>query len=137
MVCVVPIAFRRSVLKSRLILAALLMVPAAFAQVAPALQCTAKADGIPMTVRSEGVAEPLSDIIVTCTGGTATPVTGNVAQVNITVFLSVSVTSQTVNLPFSEVLLIVDEPHSIANPYTPLRPCDPNNLMVAICAITG
>ncbi len=112
-----------------------LAVPAS-AQVNPALQCTFNAAVTP-TVRAEGLSELVGDIVLNCTGGTPTANGATVPQANITVFLSTNVTSRITSNPFSEVLLLIDEPHSAANPLTPLVPCDPANATLGICSITG
>lgn len=93
----------------------LLIVVAAMASVAsaqvinPALQCTANA-GVPPIVRAEGVAEQVGDLVLNCTGGTPTPANQQVPQVNVQIFLNVNVTSRLLSDPWSEALLLMDEP---------------------------
>jgi len=91
----------------------LLIVVAAMASVAnaqlTALQCTANA-GVPPIVRAEGVAEQVGDLVLNCTGGTSTPANSQVPQVNVQIFLNVNVTSRLLAAPWSEALLLIDEP---------------------------
>jgi hypothetical protein len=56
---------------------------------APPLICETAA-GVPPTVRSEGLAEPMADIVFSCVGGTAGPST----PINVTVTLNTNVTSR-------------------------------------------
>ncbi len=106
------------------------------AQVAPALQCTFNAAVTP-TVRAEGLAELVGDIVLNCTGGTPTAAGQNVPAANITVFLSTNLTSRITSNPFTEVLMLFDEPHSAANPAVPLYNCDPSGVSLGICTVTG
>lgn len=93
----------------------LLIVVAAMASVAsaqlinPALQCTANA-GVPPIVRAEGVADQVGDLVLNCTGGTPTPLNVQVPQVNVQIFLNVNVTSRLLSDPWSEAVLLMDEP---------------------------
>lgn len=109
-------------------------VPAS-AQLAPALQCTFNAAVTP-TVRAEGLAELVGDIVLNCNGGTPTVAGAAVPQANITVFLSTNLTSRITSSPFTEVLLLVDEPHSPQS-LIGLSPCDPTNANLGICSILG
>jgi hypothetical protein len=106
------------------------------AQVTPALQCTFNAAVTP-TVRAEGLSELVGDIVLNCTGGTPTQAGQNVPQANVTVFLSTNITSRITSNPFTEVLMMFDEPHSAANPAVPLVPCDAAGLTLGICNIQG
>ena len=110
-------------------------VPAS-AQVTPALQCTFNAAVTP-TVRAEGLAELVGDIVLNCTGGTPTAAGLPVPQANITVFLSTNLTSRITSNPFTEVLMMFDEPHSPTNPGTALVPCDAGGTSLGICSILG
>jgi hypothetical protein len=110
-------------------------VPAC-AQIAPGLQCTFNAAVIP-TVRAEGLSEPVGDIVLNCTGGTPTPVGVPIPTANITVFLGANITSRITSNPFTEVLMLLDEPHWVGNPGTPLAPCDPSGATLGICPLTG
>ncbi|MEO7143267.1 MAG: hypothetical protein ABI165_07150 [Bryobacteraceae bacterium] len=88
----------------------------------PALQCTANA-GVPPIVRAEGLAELVGDVTLNCNGGKPTPAGAVVPSANIQIFLNTNITSRLLANPLSEALLLVDEPHSAANPATPLTPC--------------
>jgi hypothetical protein len=111
-------------------------VPASAQGITPALQCTFNAAVTP-TVRAEGLTELVGDIVLNCTGGTPTAAGLPVPQANITVFLSTNLTSRITSNPFSEVLMLFDEPHSATNPTTPLSVCDPNNASLGICSLLG
>jgi hypothetical protein len=110
-------------------------VPAS-AQVTPALQCTFNAAETP-TVRAEGLTELVGDIVLNCNGGTPTAPGQTVPQANITVFTSTNLTSRITASPFTEVLLIVDEPHSATNPLIPLVACDAAGANLGICSLQG
>ncbi len=108
-------------------------VPAS-AQATPALQCVANA-GVPPTVRAEGLTELVGDLVLNCTGGTPTQVGAPVPQANVTIFLSTNITSRLTSSPFSEALLLIDEPHSPTNPAVPLSVCDPTNATAGVCSV--
>jgi hypothetical protein len=72
--------------------------------------CTASVPSVP-TARAEGKTELAGDIVLNCTGGAPTPAGNSVPQVNVTIFLTAPVTSRA-----SDVLLLIDEPGSKANP---------------------
>ncbi len=74
----------------------------------------------PPTVRAEGQTE-LVDVVFTCFGGTPTPAAQPVPLSNLTVFLTTTLANRGTN-GFSDALLIVDEPHTAANP-APLLVC--------------
>jgi hypothetical protein len=112
-----------------------LAVPAS-AQGTAALQCTVNSAVTP-TVRAEGLTELVGDIVLNCTGGTPTLPGATVPAGNITVFTSTNLTSRITSSPFMEVLLLVDEPHSATNPGIPLSFCDPTNISLGICSLTG
>lgn len=124
------------------VLLAGLTIPAS----AQPFQCT-NSTGVPPTVRAEGYAELVGDLVLDCTGGTPTPPNQQVPQVNIAVNLDTFVSSKITkvvgtNTEFLESLVIIDEPNSPANPATPIRNCGAANedTTVAgpgICAITG
>jgi hypothetical protein len=98
--------------KSFLLLAILLAVGSiASAQIVnPAFQCTANA-GVPPIVRAEGIAELVGDVVLNCTGGSPTPITVPVPQVNFRIFLNVNVTSWLLDdNNENESLLIIDDP---------------------------
>jgi hypothetical protein len=81
----------------------------ASAQTAPAFVCTANA-GVPPTLRAEGLAELVGDLVLNCTGGTPTAAGTQVPRVNIQVFLNTNITSRIVGTDASEALLLIDEP---------------------------
>ena len=100
--------FRRSI--SVLALVALILGSAvtASAQTA-AFQCVANA-AVPTLVRSEGLTELVGDLVLNCTGGNPTPAGAPVPAVNIQIFLNTAVTSDLLSSPWSEALLMLDEP---------------------------
>ena len=61
-------------------------------------------------LRAEGIAEMVGDLLVTCTGGTSTPLGSPVPTVTIDVFVNTSITSKLLAGTWSEALLLVDEP---------------------------
>lgn len=81
----------------------------ASAQTTPAFQCTANA-AVPPTLRAEGLAELVGDLVLNCSGGTPTPLGVLVPRVNIQVFLNTNITSRLVADPASEALLLIDDP---------------------------
>lgn len=87
----------------------------AFGQVAQPLTCTAQAAGTP-SIRAEGVAELVGDVLIQCNGGTPTAATENLRQVNFQIFTqpSINVTSRLLASAgtgnFSEAVLFIDEP---------------------------
>ena len=89
-----------------LMLALLATSAIAFAQ---PLQCSANAANS-ATLRSTSLAEPTSDVILTCTGGTPTPFGQTVPAINFTLTSNATVTSRLLASPWSEALLLVDEP---------------------------
>jgi hypothetical protein len=99
------------------------------------LQCTATV-AVPPALRAEGLTELIGDIVLTCTGGTATPAGTAIPTANITVSLGTNVTSRILGINgasnSSEALLLVDEP-GVPNlpapipgfgPQAPLTPCN-------------
>ncbi len=102
--------------KSFLALATLALgAGSAFGQQQVSLQCTAQAAGTP-TIRAEGVAELVGDVLILCNGGTPTPARENLRQVNFQIFTqpSINITSRLLagagTGSFSEALLFIDEP---------------------------
>jgi hypothetical protein len=93
-----------------------LMSVSAFAQLSP-LSCVAQAAGTP-SIRAEGVAELVGDVLILCNGGTPKSGDQNLDQVNIQVFASpsINITSRYLDTSgigvfnFSEALLFIDEP---------------------------
>ncbi len=72
-------------------------------------QCSANA-GVATPARFEGLAEPVGDFVITCTGGAPTTAGSPIRTVNFTVFLNTSVTSRNLASGRSEALLLMDEP---------------------------
>jgi hypothetical protein len=128
--------FRKGLLAFAVVaLLASFAVPAS-AQSTANLQCTFNAAVTP-TVRAEGLTELVGDIVLDCTGGTSTAFGATVPQANITVFTSTNLTSRLTSSPFTEVLLLIDEPHSAKNPGVALLPCDPGGSTLGVCSISG
>jgi hypothetical protein len=90
---------------------AALFIGTASAQFAPAFTCTSNA-GVPPLVRSQGITELVGDVILNCTGGTATPLGQVVPQNNVQIFLNTNVTSRLLaaSSTLTEALLMIDEP---------------------------
>jgi len=66
-------------------------------------------------VRSQGLTELMGDLVLNCTGGPATVANQTVPPVNITLILSVNITSKlTAGNLYNEALLIIDEPNQPA-----------------------
>jgi hypothetical protein len=94
--------------------------------------------GVPPTVRAEGLTELVGDLVLNCTGGVPTLAGQLVPKANVTIFLSVPITSRLIDsVNTSEALLLIDEPHSVANPTTPLLLCQATGLGGGTCDITG
>ncbi len=82
-------------------------------------------------VRAEGLTELMGDLVLNCTGGPATPANQVVPQVNITIILSVTITSKiTASGLYNEALLIIDEPNQSA-------PGPNSNRPILNCGQTG
>jgi len=97
------------------------------AQQVAAFSCVGNA-GVPPIVRAEGLTELVGDLVLNCTGGTPTAAGAPVPQANVQIFLNTNVTSRLVADPWSEALLMIDEPSAAAQRY-----CSVNGG----CAITG
>jgi len=97
------------------------------AQQVAAFSCVGNA-GVPPIVRAEGLTELVGDLVLNCTGGTPTAAGSPVPQANVQIFLNTNVTSRLVSDPWSEALLMIDEPTAAAQRY-----CSVNGG----CAITG
>jgi len=64
-------------------------------------------------VRAEGLTELVGDLVLNCSGGNPTVANAAVAPVNITIILSVNITSKlTAGGLYNEALLIIDEPNA-------------------------
>jgi hypothetical protein len=66
-------------------------------------------------VRAEGLTELMGDLVLNCSGGNPTVANQAVPPVNITIILSVNITSKlTASALYNEALLIIDEPNASA-----------------------
>jgi hypothetical protein len=81
-----------------------------------AFSCVGNA-GVPPIVRAEGLAELVGDLVLNCTGGTPTAAGQPVPQANVQIFLNTNITSRLTNDPWSEALLMIDEPHPSSQHY--------------------
>ncbi len=106
--------------------ATMMLASSANAQVPAAFICNANA-GVPPIVRAEGLAELVGDLVLNCTGGVPTVLGGIVPQINVQIFLNTNVTSRLTNDPWSEALLMLDEP----------SPAQQTTCTPGPCAITG
>lgn len=89
----------------------------------------------PASVRSEGFTELLGDLTIICTGGVPTASGVLVPAGDVTVTLNVPVTNRKNSTDnFIDALLLVDEPHSKANPNIPLTLCGASGVD---CNISG
>ena len=102
--------------KSFLALATLALgAGSAFGQIQQPLTCTAQAAATP-SIRAEGVAELVGDVLVLCNGGTPAAANENLRQVNFQIFTqpSINITSRLLagagTGNFSEAILFIDEP---------------------------
>lgn len=105
---------------------------AASANAQPAFSCNSNA-GVPPIVRAEGLTELVGDLILNCTGGNPTALGAQVPRVNFQIFLNTNVTSRLLNDPWSEALLMIDEPAGADTNGGNLRYCTTNGG----CAMTG
>lgn len=91
----------------------LLAVLVAFTTVAGAATatCTAYTSNVP-TVRSEGIAEEVGQVVIECKGGDPTPDNTILNTINVQIFLNTNVTSRraTSDTTPLEALLIIDDP---------------------------
>jgi hypothetical protein len=97
------------------------------AQQVAAFSCVGNA-GVPPIVRAEGLTELVGDLVLNCNGGIPTAANAPVPQANVQIFLNTNVTSRLTADPWSEALLMIDEPSAAAQRY-----CSVNGG----CAITG
>ena len=97
----------------RLSILVLIMAPIGFSEAALAqsspFQCFANG-GVSSPALAEGVAELVGDYVLSCVGGTSTPSGTTVPTVDIQVFLNTSLTSRLLTSPWSEAILLIDEP---------------------------
>ena len=84
--------------------------------------CTLNAAVTP-TVRAEGMAELLGDMILNCFGGVPTAAGSTVPTADIRLTLGTLANSRAVSGSFTETLLLIDDPHSASHPSIPLLPC--------------
>ncbi|HXI40684.1 MAG TPA: hypothetical protein VNH83_11925 [Bryobacteraceae bacterium] len=103
--------FRRSIIV--LAAVALLLGTAGIASAQSQFTCTANS-ATPPLVRGEGITELTGDLLLTCQGGTATPVGVLVPTANIQIFLNTAITSRLLSGPNDEALLLVDDPQPAA-----------------------
>jgi len=103
--------FRRCILAFAVVALLLGLLPAANAQVTNGVTCVANA-AVPPALRAEGLTELAGDIVLNCTGGTATPAGQVIPQANIQVFFNTQVTSRVLSGTTGpgEAVLTVDEP---------------------------
>lgn len=107
--------------------AGLIAVCAAFASAQP--QCNMSASN-PVNLRSTGEAEPVADLLITCTGGTPTAAGQTVPAVNFQVSSTAApISSRLLASSWSEALLLVDEP----GPSTQLACAAANG----VCVVSG
>jgi len=88
---------------------------------------------VPPQLRAEGLTELIGDIVITCTGGTATVVGQPIPTANFTVSLGTNVTSRILgnngSSSSSEALLLIDEPGSaLPSPVAGFGPSAPQLL---------
>jgi uncharacterized protein (TIGR03437 family) len=95
------VVLRRSALLP-LIVCFLAVAGSTLAHAQNALLCTPLAS--PLQMRSEGIAERVGDIVLSCSGG----VPGTVVNSNFTFFLSVNVTNKLAGGAFTDVVLTID-----------------------------
>jgi hypothetical protein len=94
-----------------------------------AFTCSSTNGAVTPTIRAEGFAELMGDILIVCSGGAPLPTNTGVSipTANITVFLNTAVTSRLLSntTSSSEALLLVDEPGSPEPGYGPTVPQTP------------
>ncbi|MDQ6677375.1 MAG: hypothetical protein M3Z09_08780 [Acidobacteriota bacterium] len=73
---------------------------------------TCNATATPFDMRAEGITEQAGDIVLSCTGGTATPLGSQIPQVNITVSLNTNITSRLLggSSNLTDAVLLLNEP---------------------------
>jgi hypothetical protein len=87
--------------------------------------------------RTEGLTEQMGDLILTCTGGTPTPAGAAVPTVDLTLVLNAPITNRTYPNGWSDALLLIDEPNTVAQlngAPTPLLACQDSS---GSCSMTG
>src|SRR5258708_15760401 len=71
--------------------------------------CTIAA-AVPLVIRADGRAEMAGDLILSCSGGIPTANGQPVAQYNFQLFANTGTTGRLLSGPWSEALLLIDEP---------------------------
>lgn len=107
------------------VLALVVMMAAVASAQNATFQCAANA-GVPPLIRSEGLAEPIGDLTLNCTGGT----TSTPMFVNVQIFLSTNVTSNVLGSNV-ESLLMIDDPANGSQCLGPSPNTPPNQLGVS------
>jgi len=100
------VTFRKSFL---LLAVVALIATAAHAQTPAPFACEAQA-GVTPTVRAEGLAELVGDVVLFCRGGEPTAFNQAVPKVNFRVYLNTNVTSRLLDGTWNEALLMIDDP---------------------------
>jgi hypothetical protein len=100
------------------------MLVAASALVANAQQVSCTASAAPSISRIDGRTERQSDLVLSCSGGTPATANAQVVSLNIVLFLNTNFTNRITQSmgQFDDVLLLIDEPNTVANP-APLLNC--------------
>jgi len=107
------------------------------AQVIPLITCGTTAQ--PLTVRAEGLTEQTGDVVLSCTGGQIPAAGTPLPQVNISVTLSVNITSRLVADPLTEALLFIDDPQPgpSGNGLGAQNPCVPSSGSTVCSGLTS
>src|SRR5579872_730159 len=106
---------------NKLLLLGAVLLPTALAS--SPFVCVVNA-GTPLIARSEGITEPVGDVLLQCTGGTPTPAGQPIPTVTVQISLNTSVTNRLVSGVVTDAILFIDEP------YPPLAQAVPNNVNV-------
>ncbi len=93
------------------------------------------ASATPFDMRAEGITEQAGDLVLTCTGGTITPLGSQIPSVNITVSLNTNITSRLLggSSNLTEALLLINEPSSGNQSFCPAS----SSLGINNCLETG
>lgn len=85
----------------------------ASAQTTSGINCVANA-ATPLQMRAEGITEQAGDVVLSCQGGTPTPLGVQVPSVNVTVSLNTQATSRLINSStvLTDALLLINDPAS-------------------------
>jgi large repetitive protein len=95
-----------------------------------AVSCTLSVPS-PSAVRAEGFTERVSDVLITCTGGTPVNLGSPLPRMNLQLFTQKSITSRLISAAGqqgSEVLLLLDEPSTAPQGGSPFGASAPFNL---------